>query len=204
MTRYDANAVKATGRWAISFGILALLLSVLGMSAVGYVRFHRSGEGGSAAPVHASKVRTGVQHVAVFLVSSTCGASRYPDLPKALAVIRAREDTQATREGKTFISVGVALDDDPSIGLAFLKTFGNFDQLSVGGNWLNAMAIDLLIRDTKGPLSLPQLIVLERTVTVGPAAIQVGQDRVMGRYIGFDDILGLAGMRPSKAGARIQ
>jgi len=146
----------------------------------------------SAVSATSTRVETGTEVIAFFLASSTCGASQHPRLPSALKAIRTKLNGQSQSEGKRFVYVGVAVDDDPDAGLTFLKPFGPFDEIVSGGGRVGTGSVDLLIRGMPGPLSLPQLIIVERTIEVGQSTISVGRDHILSRKLGFDEILKFA------------
>ena len=108
--------------------------------------------------------------------------------------IRSSLAQQAKAEGKRFVYVGVAVDEEPRVGLEFLKRFGPFDEVMSGGSWLGTGSVDFMVRGSPGPLALPQLLVLERDVHTAHDAIAISQDRIVRRALGFVDIFKLAGM----------
>ena len=130
--------------------------------------------------------------VAIFVASSTCGASEFPGLHEALRDIRYTLGARA-RDGETrFVSVGVALDDDPWRGTEFLKTFGPFDEVLAGGSWLNTGAITFMLRDWPSPRTIPQLVLVERAVAGTELSVLSVTDRVVGRKIGAEAIVNYA------------
>lgn len=80
----------------------------------------------------AARPQAGTELLAIFVASSTCGAAQYPGLKDALHRIRMRLSAEAEREQKRLVSVGVALDHDPWLGIAFLEDFGPFDEVLSG------------------------------------------------------------------------
>lgn len=137
-------------------------------------------------------LRSGTEIVAIFIGSSTCGASNYPGLASAVATIRSGLRMAAVRRGAQFSMIGAALDWSVSEGLKFLESFGPFDEVTVGRNWINGAATSYMLREFPGQMSLPQLVVVERTIGVGQTAIQVGEDRFIMRRVGFDALFELA------------
>lgn len=108
----------------------------------------------------------------------------FPDVVE-LAKLRVRAHAQA--RGMRFRAVGVALDWRAADGLAFLARFGEFDEVASGGNWISDGATKYIWRDIPGNANVPQLLVLRRSVHRGEA-IRVGEDRVMKRILGREDI----------------
>lgn len=176
------------------FAVLALGVSVVLLFVAVVPQRARQSAAWSVRDLPSSTKRTkgrvadATELVAVFIASSTCGASAHPTLPEALGKIRASLGARATAAGKRFIFIGVALDEQPSVGLAFLEPFGPFDEVMAGGSWVGTGAVDFLIRGNPGPLALPQLLILERDIKAEASAISISEDRVLARKLGFDEI----------------
>lgn len=138
--------------------------------------------------------QAGTEMLAVFVASSTCGASEYPGLREALNEIRDLLAADAVRDGKQFISVGVALDQDPWLGIDFLKRFGPFDEILSGGSWVNTGALAFIVRDFPTRRTIPQLILIERDIEIEGISISFSTvtDRLVGRKIGAGAIVSFA------------
>jgi hypothetical protein len=137
--------------------------------------------------------REGTELLAIFVASSACGASEYPGLREALPQIREVLHADARRDNKLFVSVGVALDADPWVGIEFLREFGPFDEVLSGGSWLNMGSITFIVRDFPSRRWIPQLILVERDVELleGGSILSVNE-RLVGRKIGADRIVRFA------------
>jgi hypothetical protein len=132
----------------------------------------------------------GSELVAVYISSSHCVGNLAPGLREAVEQAKVRLGARAKAEGRTFRAVGVALDWAPDSGLAYLRGFGQFDELVIGSNWFNVAATMLIFADSTGVPSIPQLIVYERTINVSnPRRLQFGQPRVLRRVVGGDSIV---------------
>jgi hypothetical protein len=143
-------------------------------------------------PRQLERPRDGTEEVLVFVASSTCGASEYPRLREAVQFLQhALADSAAERE-HVFASIGVAIDGDPASGLAFLMSFGDFDELSTGSGWLNTASLMYVVRDLPGNRAIPQLILLERAVSMEGVGIASVEDRLIGRKVGADAIVDFA------------
>jgi hypothetical protein len=181
--------------------VLALVAIVASLSGLLYARqaateaSAKSGTGSTTelSPKDSGRVRSGKELLAVFIASSTCGASQLVGLPQAIHHIRRSLPVLAGRDGRRAVLVGVALDHTAKEGLKFLSRFGEFDEIMVGGSWLNSGAVQFLIRDQPGPLAMPQLVLVERDITTGNQSLQVGTDRVVARHVGGRPILAYAG-----------
>ncbi len=136
----------------------------------------------------ADRLRSGHHRVLVFIGSSTCGASSDPELHERLERIASFYREQSLRSGGYTTTLGVALDWDTNDGLRFLNKMGAFDEISIGRNWLNSHSVAFVWRDLPGAPTLPQLVVVEREVEVGPSMVEVGRDSVVARFLGLDEI----------------
>jgi len=141
---------------------------------------------------HLEALGPGTHVLAIFVASSTCGASEFPGLHEALADIRHTLGARARDDATRFVSVGVSLDDDPWQGAQFLKTFGPFDEVLAGGSWLNTGAITFMLRDWPSPRTIPQLVLVERAVAGTELNVLSVTDRVVGRKIGAEAIVNYA------------
>ena len=121
----------------------------------------RAQGGPSAAP---PATAPGKEIVAVFVSMASCCAELTPELLGPVADARKILRIRATEVGASFRMVGLALDWKPEDGWAYLKQFGNFDEVSVGSNWFGLSAEALLWADTAGTPVVPELVVFEREV----------------------------------------
>lgn len=143
-----------------------------------------------AAQMHMrrGRVRAGTELLAILIVSSVCGASEYDALPGDVEKIRAGLSRRAREHGWHFSALGIALDERPADGLAFLQRFGPLDEVLAGGSWLNTGSVEYLVRNLPGAMAVPSLIVIDRTVQTGPKRLVVGDDHVLARLVGLREI----------------
>src|SRR5215831_12326226 len=76
-------------------------------------------------------------------------------------------------------------------GLRDLALVGDFDEISVGGNWTNSAVVHYLGGDMGSmypKASVPQVIVLEREVDDQITALHVGPEHELTRYVGTTEI----------------
>jgi hypothetical protein len=98
----------------------------------------------------------------------------------------------APREHKPLVSVGISLDQDPLIGIDFLKRFGPFDEVLSGGGWLNTGSIAFVVRHFPARRAIPQLIIVERDVVLESNSASILNERLISRKIGADAIVRFA------------
>jgi hypothetical protein len=139
-------------------------------------------------PRHA--LRSGKELVLVFIGSSSCGADRVPGFDHTIEQMKVAIAERASHSGYRLDVVGVALDWGVKDGLRFLSRYGSFDEVMIGRNWLNAGVIQFIWNDLpKGPVALPQVLVLRRRVGVRNASIEVGPSEFLYRAMGTKEII---------------
>jgi hypothetical protein len=125
-------------------------------------------------------VDDGPEIVVVLIGSAGCAASRQNTLSNAMDQLRATLLEASSRQGLRVAFLGVALDTHISSGLRWLTSVGPFDQVSVGGNWLNLAAV--------------QIVVLRRVVTIASdsQSVVVEPDVLVSRLRGVQEIINWA------------
>jgi len=130
--------------------------------------------------------KDGHQLVAVYIGSSDCQGSKI----KGFAEVERRTMDALARmarsEGAQFVTIGVAVDPTRRLGAEYLEKFGPFDMTISGGGWMNPGAVQCVWRDHPGDGTIPQIVVLRRTVEVPPRGVVVSPDSVLGRLIGIE------------------
>jgi hypothetical protein len=163
------------------------------MSAAYWHRTHAGPERPrNASPTRIANLKTGDEILLVFIGGSFCNGTKQPGLKEAVAQLNSDLRERVRAQGKTFVSVGVAMDWSVAEGVDFLLSFGQFDELVVGRNWLNSAVVRYVWRDTPGSAALPQLVVVTRHVNVGGSIIDVGSERLLTRKLGADEIIAWA------------
>jgi hypothetical protein len=137
-------------------------------------------------PAYAS--RTGKELMMVLVGAAFCGAQRKPGFPQQVEDAKLSLQRQAAASGRQFSALAVSLDWKTDDALAFLEHFGEWDQMSVGHNWLNEGAIRYVWRDMPGDPVVPQILVIERDVVKGDEAITVRGERLVKRLQGTAEI----------------
>ena len=140
-----------------------------------------------AAYTPAYDARTGSEVVMVFIGASFCGAHLQPGFPEAMEQAKLGLRQQARGRGAGFRAVAVSLDWDPDSALVFLRRFGRWDEISVGGNWVSEAAVRYIWSDLPGPASVPQVLVIERQLE-NESAVAVRGERLVRRLVGTDQI----------------
>jgi hypothetical protein len=133
------------------------------------------------------------QLVLVYIGRESCVWCRRPELKKAVDSLRILLRATATREHVALYQQGIGLDSASADGAGHLTAIGGFDELSVGGGWLNTAVTRFVRGDLAGPPATPQLIVYVRTVRhpgpVNGALPTVDDERLLARKVGLPEIL---------------
>lgn len=151
------------------------------------------------APTNPFASVNGAHLIAFVITASDCGWSNHPETKAALGILRERMRSVYGDKYAHIEVVGVAIDEDPEAGLTFLSDIGRgtvrtaFDQVAVGGSWLNEQVVRFAWREAKARAATPQVIVVERLVDtssyLSEYTIKTGDDLVVANASGASDIV---------------
>ncbi len=131
--------------------------------------------------------------VAFVLLSSECGFSTEKGTKKAIRELRASLRASHAKAFAKVSVIGIAIDEDLDAGVRYLQSLGPsaFDEISVGGSWLNELVTALVWRDGVATPETPQVVLVERRVDASeyPRNIDVQRDSVLLKVTGRDDLL---------------
>jgi hypothetical protein len=130
----------------------------------------------------------GRQIMAVYLGAQTCGPCLFPEVKNAVVRMKPLVAEQARKAGAAFAAIGGSSDWDPSVAANFLASVGPFDQIVLGGNFTNMAFEHFVWRVPKGTAGMPQILILERTVT-SDGRITFSEPRVLRRLLGHAEIV---------------
>jgi len=140
-----------------------------------------------AAYVPSNKLPNGKEIVAIYFGAQSCGPCHAPAVKEAVRQMKNLVAAQARKANAAFSVVGVANDWDQAVATNFLADVGPFDQLAIGGDWTNLAIERFVWGDSTGNPAMPQILVIERTVTAGTRAI-ISEPRVLRRLVGSGEI----------------
>lgn len=171
-------------------GILGLLLCLM----LGGGAMLQVGDAETAAdeglPRNHLTIRAGREWQVVLVVNSNCAPSTSPDLRAAVRTIIREAYRQAAAARDGFTTLGVATDDSLQFGIDVLASFGSFDEISVGRQWLNRSVVLLLTADGSLLVGTPALLLVSRSVEVTSLGRYViGADVVILRLVGLGRIV---------------
>ena len=129
---------------------------------------------------------SGEELVLAFVSSTWCVGNRAPGLHEAIEQAKLTMSQRAVVEGIDFRAIGVSLDWPADSGIAYLKEFGEFDEMVVGSNWWNMGAQALIWEDEQTNPSIPQVIIFRREISTTPS---FGPRHVLKRVEGGDTIV---------------
>jgi hypothetical protein len=145
-------------------------------------------------PVNPFAAANGTNLIVYFFTSSTCGWSKILDQGEAIRSLRTQIRSAHGASYAQITMVGVGLDRDLGTGLQFLGKLGQgdiakaFDQVIVGGSWLNEQIVKLVWREGTIEAAMPQILVVERPVDtrdyVATSKIVLRDDRVVANVVG--------------------
>lgn len=138
---------------------------------------------------------SGPHLVAYVLVSHRCGFCAEKHTKEALGHLRSSLAASARGRFAKVTVIGVALDRDVEGELDYLHSLGHhappFDELSVGGSWLNEFVTQLVWRGGVIEARTPTVVLVQRDVDASryPDLIRVAPDSVLMRVVGRDSLL---------------
>ncbi len=153
--------------------------------------------GRPGAPSSAPFASVGGRHLDVLVItSSDCAWSTRPEFMTAIPRIRQRLRSTSRRSYQKVNIIGVAMDVDPDSGFQFLAELGNgkvggiFDQVAVGGSWLNEVVTQFVWRENLGEAATPQVVIAERLVSADsyPTALDITERKLLLRLVGSSRI----------------
>lgn len=147
----------------------------------------------------------GRQLAMVVLGSSTCGASQGTQVARALLALRDSLRMLASLRSIPFVSIGVAIEPDPRLGIEWLDQLGGFDEVSAGQGWMNTLAAEHVWREPNALGATPQVIIVIRSIRGDDKTrLRVLPTIVLVRMVGAHDISTMAGLADVDSLVRVQ
>jgi hypothetical protein len=141
--QYDQGFTMDMITNSIRWGALLLALFVIGAASARGISSLRGYDPTGVRSEYPTPFRPnpGPQLEMVFIGESQCPWSSHPDLAQAISATTRRLALLADSLGMSFRTIGVALDWSPRVGFEYLTGIGWFDEMSLGYNWGNSMAL---------------------------------------------------------------
>lgn len=106
------------------------------------------------------------EYVALLITSSWCPAATNPEGIAATRELINMHAERAEERNAVFVRQAIVLDWNVQEGYDVAQSFGTFDEVSIGRNWINESAMThIWNRDTAVP-SVPQVVVFTRDIVV--------------------------------------
>lgn len=170
--------------FVVGFGVTALI-GTIGPTINGTVKALRA--------EYVPTVHPTVDHEIALVVigSPECEFSTSQEVREAIRKLKTEVVATAAEAGADFRLIGVSVNGDPMEGVAFLKTLGQFDEITAGGFFRNSAAQEFLFGDAPGVAATPQVILLDRQGDPdGPSGMF--SEVVLARLAGAPSILNAA------------
>jgi hypothetical protein len=116
--------------------------------------------------------------VLVYLGDVNCPICRSREFTDALEKTIGRLRAQVTARGEVFRAVGVIITEDLAAGYSYLRKHGNWDEISVGGGWLNTLSLDNVWSGASKDV-VPQVVVYAQMIHWGQGLL-LASDRTPG------------------------
>lgn len=126
----------------------------------------------------------GRQIVAVYLGALTCRPCGAPEMKAAVRRMKPLLAAQAKHSGSSFAATVVANDWDLKSSLEFVQPLGAFDEYLLGGNWVSVGAQRFFWSDSLTTKAMPQVLLIDRTVTFDERGGRFGPEQVIHRIVG--------------------
>ncbi len=134
--------------------------------------------------------RAATEIVTVVISATFCVANRVEGFHEAARAIPDLLNAQvADRPHVVTRTVGIALDHDPRAGTEYLFKLARFDEVIAGGSWLNTATEKFLFGTYRWAAEIPQVVILERTVTWSENFASLEGERVLTTIVGADSIM---------------
>jgi len=139
-------------------------------------------------PVSAdSTIRTEYSRYVVVLRAS-CGVCSSGEFRRELGQLRSLAEQQATLSGRILRFVAVGADGNWRRSFKLVEELGPFDEVSVGGGWINAEALSAFWHGTDAEPVVPQVLVIEELIEARPDWIAVVRSDTVARLRGLAQI----------------
>lgn len=179
---------------------------ILGLAAASYIgvtvaraSIHPPARPTAKPPAPVNPIPQGKHLVAFVVIAAECGWSSRPDVKQAIGHLRQALHDAHGRDFAQISVVAVDVDKDVATGLDFLRSIQKgfdhpvFDQISVGGIWMNDAFLNIGWREHLASGAMPQVLLVARDVDshdyLSAGKIAVGSDSMLFKALGNPDII---------------
>ena len=130
----------------------------------------------------------GKKLVFAYMGSEDCTFSLLPGFDSTVRRLSELIEAQAKAEGTPFSTLGISAGPSIHRGLEYLERFGPFDEIAIGREGLNTVAMRYLAEEFPAEASFPQVLVIERQLKSWEPGYSFETERVLVRAIGVPQI----------------
>lgn len=133
------------------------------------------------------RLHSGSELALVFVGSPTCAWSNAESLPATIETAKVALLARANSSGQSFAAIAAVKSSSTEDGHRYIQRFGRFDEITLGRGWANIGLLKYVYQTFRGRAASPQIIVVERTIDVGPPRA-INDEKVILRRIGTKSI----------------
>jgi hypothetical protein len=182
-----------TGQRVLRGAGIVSTLALTTLISFGATRVARGSRATGNGPRPHYEIPSGRHLVAYVILSSRCGFCTEPTVRGALARIRDSLMANNASRYANISVVGVAIDGNIGKEFDYLRELGPraFDELSVGGSWMNSFITQLVWRDRSAEPATPSVVIVEREVdaSAAPRNVEVYPDSLVLHVSGRDSLI---------------
>lgn len=188
-TVFRSNSGRSVIRRSLAMVLAIAIPSLTAYVAVAKWRQHSEREELQVS-MASPRFPTGKYLTAYVLLSSKCHFCTEDSTKAAIRNLRPMLLAAARGRYANIAVVGVALDPDVEGEMRYIRGLGDvgmvFDEISVGGSWMNDIIADVVWRDGFATPEIPQVVLLERRVDASeyPTYIDIGQESMIYHAVG--------------------
>lgn len=126
----------------------------------------------------------------IFIGASSCPAASKGDVISTVRTAKKAVGNRLDSLELSYTTIGVAKDWSTQEGINYLERLGKFNQITVGGNWMN-MAIMKYVHDgISGQAATPQLLLVHRKVRgIEAPTFSIEKETLLLRKVGVNEIM---------------
>lgn len=204
MNSPDTPKLTASATRVLRVALLATVLAitgVVGYTAVGLLESSsvpRSTAATTGPRVNPFASQDGLQLVAYIVTASNCGWSSTPAMMSLVGSVRDSLIADLDSQFTSVRVVAVVLDDTLANGWRFIQELSGgkpelaFDQVIVGGSWMNESIQKWVWKDGVVEAASPQVFLVAREITsssyLDDSRIRLGSERIVARHVGSSQI----------------
>lgn len=126
--------------------------------------------------------------VMVFMASGRCKACADKKLPEIISAAKVTLKKRVEQQGLTFSTLAVGVDRTPKEAYKELRRYGDFDEVIGGRMWSGLGVLYFGWEKHPGAVSVPQVVVLTRTLVASAGHLRVLSETLRTRVVGLSEL----------------